>query len=369
VQPKLELLRSSLPYRALESLRAPLYFKNPPVADHTPVFATGGIGDTIISLEVCEELNKRVGDVVVYTKYVDAAKVFTDLPVKHEREVTRKGFDFLINMNCISNFQFSNTFKGFRNKALEKIFLDNFCFINQGWEDYVAKHPWLDCLMADKAVKEGLNRKTLAFKFLGLQPRPIPYRIIEDEVPVPKSPFITIHDGFDETHTFKGRSMKNWDLQHWADFIKEVKRNTGFLVVQLGGPSSRIIKSADLNFAGVLSFKQSMKMLSKSKLHVDGDSGLVHAAHRLGVRSVVLFGPTNADFFGYEENINMKPNYCGGCWWLKPSWMKECAMGHMVPECMDSHDPVPVAWKVEQACFPTHIRRSVSDFEIEGAPI
>lgn len=369
MQPKLELLKSTLPYRALENLRPPLTFKNPPIANHTPVFVTGGIGDTIISVGVCEALNKKVGDVVVYTKYEEAAKIFTDLPVLHEREITKKGFDWLINMNCISNFQFSHNFQGFKNSKVEQVFLDCEAFRKDGWDDFVVKHPWLDGLMAEKAVAEGLNRVSLAHKFLGLEPC-TKNVYIEDSVPLPKRPYITVHDGFDETHLFKGRSMKNWDLQHWADFIKDLKSQMDILVVQLGGANSRVIRSADIKFTGVLSFRQSMKLLSRSMLHIDGDSGLVHAAHRLGVSSMVLFGPTNWDFFGYRDNINLKPRYCGGCWWLTKDWMQNCAMGHASPECMDSHDPEHVA-----ACaynFLTAGRRLEREYQREleeGVPI
>jgi hypothetical protein len=62
----------------------------------------------------------------------------------------------------------------------------------------------------------------------------------------------------------------------------------------------------------------------------------------LGTRSCVLFGPTDADYFGYPQNINMRPGCCGGCWWTTDSWMDQCPRGFASAPCMDSIPPEDV---------------------------
>jgi ADP-heptose:LPS heptosyltransferase len=83
-------------------------------------------------------------------------------------------------------------------------------------------------------------------------------------------------------------------------------------------------------------------IIASAELHLDNESGLVHMAACLGTRSCVLFGPTDADYFGYPQNINIRPGCCGGCWWTTDSWMDQCPRGFATAPCMDSIAPEDV---------------------------
>ena len=72
------------------------------------------------------------------------------------------------------------------------------------------------------------------------------------------------------------------------------------------------------------------------------ESGLVHLAASLGVKSCVLFGPTSLDYFAYDENINIPPANCGDCWWLTPDWMMNCPKGYATQKCLDDVQPATV---------------------------
>jgi ADP-heptose:LPS heptosyltransferase len=106
-----------------------------------------------------------------------------------------------------------------------------------------------------------------------------------------------------------------------------------------------------VNLKNKLKFMESVSVLAGSCLHVDTESGLVHAAACLGVRSVVMFGPTNVDWFGYSQNINVAPKQCGNCWWASDSWMDICVMGHEPAICTSrsSISPVEVARRAVSA--------------------
>lgn len=353
---KLKYLRDTHGARALQWKGPPRGFTDPPKSDHTAVRVTGGIGDLIMALGVGEALNCVVGDVKIYSKYPEIARMFSALPAVHEKELMENGLDWYISLNCLAFFVFSNNFDGFKNPKVTDLLVAHKKFVSSGvnWQYFIENHPHLDSALAREAVKQGLTRESTAYEFLGVgylrQNRHPGYfnemnRGLCSKFPFP---YITVHDGFDTNHTeITGRATKTWDLQHWKFFV-DAHRSAfpGHRVVQIGGPTSRRIANVDYDFVGALSFAESMEILNRSACHVDGDSGLVHAAHAMNVRSVVLFGPTNSDFFGYKENINIKAPYCGDCWWLNPDWVGKCALDFAVPECMDSINPREVQGRV-----------------------
>ena len=61
----------------------------------------------------------------------------------------------------------------------------------------------------------------------------------------------------------------------------------------------------------------------------------------VGTRSIVLFGPTPINFFGYKENINVSSNIkCTGCYWKTDFWWRDCAEGYpLPPKCMEDLTP------------------------------
>ena len=344
----LQSLRLSLVPRVLEAKGPPRGFHNPPKANHTAVRITGGIGDLILGLGLAEALNQVTGDVKVYSKWPVIGEMFSHLEQVDEQTLIRtNGLDFILAVNSMAQFQFANNFDVFHNDALNDIHVNHILFKSKGeWEYVLDNHPNLDNIMGVKAVEMGFNRETIAYACLGLEFKPLANHGLIGRYPKlrPSRPYITIHDGFDEN--IKGiqrRSMKNWNIDFWKTTIKELKiSHPDLKIIQLGGSNSRHIPGVDIDYVGALSFSQSAYVLEGSKCHIDGDSGLVHAAKVFGVPSVVLFGPTSASFFGYEQNINLAPSYCGGCWWLKADWMAKCCLNFEIPECMDSIVPANV---------------------------
>lgn len=350
----LESLRLSMPFRALSIIGGPhKYFKKPPIANRPIIWATGGLGDAILSMEVAEAIQERVGEeVIFYTRYPNVVKMFSGLDARHEDEFIPVGADWWITINTLVLFNFQGNFKGFKNPKMEKMFLNYRGFLSQGdWKFINNRQPFMENFTGIEAQKLGLNRRTLVFRMLGLFRKDLVRR---PDYPdrVLKNPFITVHDGYDDANDSVGaRSMKNWDIQKWKHLVTAIhQRYPNVEVTQLGGKTSRRIPGVDHDLVGRFSLPQSLVVLSKSSLHIDTESGLVHAAHMMGVKSVVLFGPTNMGFFGYEDNVNIAPNFCsdaGGCWWLKQDWMANCPLGYIAPLCMDSITVEDVFTKVK----------------------
>jgi hypothetical protein len=112
--------------------------------------------------------------------------------------------------------------------------------------------------------------------------------------------------------------------------------------VQLGGKFSRIIDGVDRCLAGKLTFAESAVILKHARLHVDGESGLVHLRRQLGGQSVVLFGPTQLGYFSYPQNYNISAQTCTSCMWMTDDWYGKCARGFKEAECMRSIQPETV---------------------------
>jgi ADP-heptose:LPS heptosyltransferase len=105
----------------------------------------------------------------------------------------------------------------------------------------------------------------------------------------------------------------------------------------------------NLDLVGRTTLGEAAAIISKSRLHLDNESGLVHLATALGVKCCVIFGPTSLDYFAYETNINLAPKFCGGCWWINDTWMEQCPRGFVEARCMTAHDPASIASAVLSA--------------------
>jgi ADP-heptose:LPS heptosyltransferase len=154
--------------------------------------------------------------------------------------------------------------------------------------------------------------------------------------------YLTVHNGFDPDFVIS-RATTTKCYPHFASVVSELKlRYPQLLLVQIGGATSTPIAGVDVGLIGRTTIPEAAAVIAGAQLHLDNESGLVHMAACLGTRSCVLFGPTDADYFGYPQNINLRPGCCGGCWWTTDSWMDQCPRGFATPPCMDSIVPEDV---------------------------
>ena len=90
--------------------------------------------------------------------------------------------------------------------------------------------------------------------------------------------------------------MKKWPFDHWCRLIRLLP---DFQFVVLGGPGDTYLEKLEdvdylrvLNLAGKLSLVESCAWVEKSKLLISADTGLLHVADYLGVKTLALQGPT-----------------------------------------------------------------------------
>lgn len=161
---------------------------------------------------------------------------------------------------------------------------------------------------------------------------------------------ITIHRGFDANRN--SNSNKLWPQEYYNLLISLIKEHfSDYTLVQLGINEQRCpaMKNIDLNLVGKTSLADVTNILKHSVLHIDGEGGMVHIRHAiLGGVSVVIFGPTSKDFYGYSENINISSNACPHwCEHIKEKWDEGCLITNGEPLCMRSIYPKEVFNKIE----------------------
>ena len=118
-------------------------------------------------------------------------------------------------------------------------------------------------------------------------------------------------------------------------------------IVQLGAKNAKLLAGTDhCVFGEPYGFVR--EILSHSLLHIDIEGGLVHFATQLGTKCLVLFGPTEVEFFGYPQNINLTAGGCHGCYFVYPKNYNCCARNMKEPECMYSITPEMVMREVRK---------------------
>ena len=153
--------------------------------------------------------------------------------------------------------------------------------------------------------------------------------------------YVTVHNGSDIA-----RQTKCWPTSHWVELVKSLKER-GYKVVQLGARYEEAIEGT-YNLCGMASIFESVALISQAEFHVDTEGGLVHMAKGVGVRSIVIFGPTPTTCFHYESNLAVTSDVdCLGCWWQTDYWWRDCPRGIPVPPaCMTEATPERVMAEV-----------------------
>jgi ADP-heptose:LPS heptosyltransferase len=129
--------------------------------------------------------------------------------------------------------------------------------------------------------------------------------------------------------------VKVWPVENWRILTGQLTRMA--TVVQLGDAKEPELEGV-VRWAGKLSLRESMAILSQINLHIGPDSFLMHAANGVDVPAVVIYGGSRSPACsGYPENTNLYVDIeCSPCW-LHDSRGDKCpfaikCMGMITPE-------------------------------------
>ena len=154
--------------------------------------------------------------------------------------------------------------------------------------------------------------------------------------------FITVQRGVGKADKLNHNSTRCWAVENYNQLLKLIKKDyPNYQIVQIGDESCAEIENIDFNLCGQTSFEEMLVILDNAKVHIDGECGMVHLRHFLNAKpSVVLFGPTNENFYGYPENVNVTARPCGAvCDWLHLKWHDFCLFSGAEPLCQQALTP------------------------------
>jgi ADP-heptose:LPS heptosyltransferase/SAM-dependent methyltransferase len=325
---------------------------------------TGGLGDVLIASPMLEALHDVAGDAVITPHYHTVpvatfafARAGFVAPARGHDVLARgasAGADILMHAGHFPRYIVHNPRRvnTLATPALKQAMAWSAERI-AGVEGFVTAHPKLDGVYARLATRNGAKYLDAIGHMSGL-PVNRASEIFLAPDPAHRWPallpdrYITLHDGFDNRQApLAGRATKCWPLEHWQALVRRLREICpDYELIQLGAGKSRPIPGIDRSLVNLTTLDQTAWIMKGAAAHVDTDSGLAHMAHALHTPAVVLFGPTNIDYYGHESNDNVNAGACLDCWHSVPDWLAKCPRGLAVPECMQAIAPAHVAERV-----------------------
>jgi ADP-heptose:LPS heptosyltransferase len=128
---------------------------------------------------------------------------------------------------------------------------------------------------------------------------PAPPYVEQPDTPIPLQRYVVLHPG-------ASTAVKRWPDARWRALAERVIA-LGFLPVWSGGPGEvELIRTLDPagqypNFAGRLGLGELWHLFVGAKAVVCPDTGVAHLGRLVGVPTIALFGPGNAQIHGAGE--------------------------------------------------------------------
>ncbi|MCM1009908.1 MAG: glycosyltransferase family 9 protein [Fusobacterium sp.] len=156
-------------------------------------------------------------------------------------------------------------------------------------------------------------------------------------------PFVIFSPGGQTDNNRQGRA---WPAKNWIGLGKLLKQIYGGTIFISGSPAEKEYHSTiaealegSVLFSGEFSISESMCLFSECDLFVSGDSGPLHIASGLGVKTLGIFGSTNPENvrpYGQKGNCVEPVIECKFCWKKECKRLKE---GQKYTPCIKSIKP------------------------------
>lgn len=144
---------------------------------------------------------------------------------------------------------------------------------------------------------------------------------------------------------------KLWPLEYYNELLGMIKDKYPEIKLVKIGDSKEFgdIYPIDIDLEGKTTLEEVIPILKYSALLISPEGGMVHMKHFLNGKSVVLFGPTSPEVFGYANNINLRTtSCCNYCEWVTDSSLVTCIKSGGAPECLKELEPEYVFSKVKE---------------------
>jgi ADP-heptose:LPS heptosyltransferase len=90
---------------------------------------------------------------------------------------------------------------------------------------------------------------------------------------------------------------------HWHQLIEKLVENKDVFVAQTGLIHEMHIKNT-FSLLGVTNLRDLVSLVRKSDLVISSDSLMMHISHLVNTPAVVIWGPTSADTYGYDNQCH-----------------------------------------------------------------
>ena len=124
---------------------------------------------------------------------------------------------------------------------------------------------------------------------------------------------------------------KRWPVNSFVELAQKLIAETHYKIVILAGPEDKFCEAFSvinsdrlLNLQGKTSLKESMSILSRTKVCIGNDSGMNHIAEAHGVSCLTIFGPTDPKF-------GFAPHGSASRYISKELWCKPCSTTGKTP--------------------------------------
>ncbi len=319
---------------------------------------TGGIGDYIIAARYVRDLQKTIGyfKFDVFCKNIEITKWifgnidgFTECHSEFIFEHCAGEYTVGIHLTqYVVVYEPSVSWKELKRFTPLAQMIRQIIRFRPKIDMFIARHPYLDGFLGQKIVYMNMNRSNFlhGMSKIAYGGDALPLETDENVLTrfgLTAGEYITVNNGFDAEFIISGKQATKC-YPHFDKVVALLKQQFPHLkIVQIGTSTSIPIRNADHILINRTSLREAAGILRHARLHLDNEGGLVHVARCVGTKSAVIFGPTSVDYFAYEGNINIRPTFCGGCWWINETWMDQCPRGFAQARCMTEQPPERVA--------------------------
>jgi ADP-heptose:LPS heptosyltransferase len=319
---------------------------------------SGGVGDYIVIARFLRDMLAATPNAafdIYCSSPASAAWVFAQMPgfraayhdILFDRYIAFYDLAMRISQFVLVHGETVNWPKLRRYPALTRM-VDSILRSRGDLELIIQRHPYLDNYLATLAVFRNRTRRDFLHGMAKL-----PYggdrldlpadHLCPQRLGLVGRPYVVVHNGFDPNFVITASAATKC-YPHFGAVITALRQHVpGVVFIQVGSSTSIPIQEADIDLLGKTTLPEVAGLIAGASLLLDNEGGLVHVAACLGTTSCVVFGPTPSRFFGYPDNINVDPLFCGGCWWVTETWMDICARGFRTARCMTEQPPDHIA--------------------------
>lgn len=316
---------------------------------------SGGIGDIIIAINHLMQLQKHTDAVfnisVAPHRFNDVRTILagTGWDARLKASAQESKFDMVVDLFRVPVIEHINPRRIKPDSFMGKWAAAVIEFNRRHFECLAGATPD-DCLLERITLLNGRHRMTQADTAsvvgnvadeLKIQPH-APNQTLKKFGLVDKK-YITVQRGAGVgTQKHGGFVTRDWPVENYNSLIEMLRCNfPDYIFVQIGNDEDARISTTDINLCGKTTLDEILGILSGATLHLGGEAGPVHLRHFMHAGPcAVFFGPTNIDFFGYPENINICARICPGCEWAHRDWGRVCIKNQsMRAACMEAITP------------------------------